>query len=295
MGVSSSSFGRRLALVLGLAVLVAFCDHRTGTELRFAPFYFVPISLAAHWFGQRSALLVSALCTVLWFISNLLSGVRYSSDWIWVWNTAAEASAFFFVAALVARLGEALMQEHASARKDVLTGLPNARAFHEQAPPLVALCRRDAYPVAFAFIDLDNFKEVNDTHGHARGDTILRIAAKTMLSTLRESDLVARFGGDESVALLPNSTPETTSEVLERLRQTIETRMKAEGCRVTASIGAVVCPHAPDNMKVLLHAADNLMYDVKNAGKNRICITELSPAPHDDSLPFSLYSTPKMA
>lgn len=264
------SYVSKFALVLLLVLAVAALDHGTGTELRVAPFYFFPIVLAARWLGRAASLGVALLCTMFWVVSNALGGVHYSSGWIWVWNTAAEGVAFVFIATLVSRLGESLTKEHSSARSDNLTGLPNSRAFHEQATLLLELCRREKHSVAMAYIDLDNFKQVNDTQGHHRGDDVLRIAAQIMHESLRASDLVARIGGDEFAALLPNVSFETAREILERLCQSIETRMKAGGWEVTASIGAVVYPVVPGNLDELIRAADRLMYAVKSSGKNRV-------------------------
>ena len=261
--------GKVTAIVL-LALSVAAVDYSTGSEIRVYPFYFLPIALTASVIGRRGAYLTALLCTILWFVSNALGGMHYSSQWIWLWNGMVEGSAYLVVATLVSKLQETLQRERDSARTDTLTGLLNVRAFHERAPALIGLCHRESSPVVMAYIDLDNFKKVNDVEGHQRGDEILRIAAQIIRSSLRTTDLLARFGGDEFVVLLPNASTEAAAETLERLRESIESSMRAERCDVTASIGAVAYQHAPISLEEVIRAADSTMYDAKRSGKNRV-------------------------
>ncbi|KAF0166100.1 MAG: diguanylate cyclase [Rhodocyclaceae bacterium] len=178
--------------------------------------------------------------------------------------------AFLLVAKLVSDLRASKVLESELAREDRLTGLLNSRAFHEQTPHVLALCQRDASPIVMAYIDLDDFKLVNDTQGHRRGDAVLQIAAHTMQSVLRTSDLLSRLGGDEFAVLLPNTSVGAATETFERLRRAIEDGMRTAGCKVTASIGAVACSHAPTDVDELIDAADRVMYGVKRSGKNRV-------------------------
>lgn len=260
----------QITSIVLLALGVAAVDYSTGSEVRVHPFYFLPIALAASVIGRRGAYLTTLLCTILWFVSNALGGMHYSSQWIWLWNSMVEGSAYMVVATLVSQLQETLQRERDSARTDALTGVLNIRAFHERAPALIGLCHRESSPVVMAYIDLDNFKKVNDVQGHQRGDEVLRIAAQIIKSSLRATDLLARFGGDEFVVLLPNASTEAAAETLERLRESIESSMRAERCDVTASIGAVAYQHAPISLEGVIRAADSAMYAVKHSGKNRV-------------------------
>jgi len=260
----------QITSIVLLALGVAAVDYSTGSEVRVHPFYFLPIALAASVIGRRGAYLTTLLCTILWFVSNALGGMHYSSQWIWLWNSMVEGSAYMVVATLVSQLQETLQRERDSARTDALTGVLNIRAFHERAPALIGLCHRESSPVVMAYIDLDNFKKVNDVQGHQRGDEVLRIAAQIIKSSLRATDLLARFGGDEFVVLLPNASTEAAAETLERLRESIESSMRAERCDVTASIGAVAYQHAPISLEDVIRAADSAMYAVKHSGKNRV-------------------------
>jgi diguanylate cyclase (GGDEF)-like protein len=263
-------------VIIGLIALgVAAVDFFTGSEIRIYPFYFLPIALAAINLGRRDAMLNAAACAGLWAFSNYHAGLRYSADWILGWNVVVQGTAFAFVAWLISNLKESHTRESEQARVDRLTGLLNGRAFHEQAPHLLALCKRESTPVVMAYIDLDNFKLVNDTHGHQRGDDVLRIAAQVMKATLRTSDILVRLGGDEFAVLLPNTTAEEAYETLERLRESISSGMTAAGREVTASIGAAAYPNAPSSLDDLIGAADSAMYVVKTSGKNRVHISSV--------------------
>lgn len=181
------------ARILFLTLLVAVIDFATGSEIRVYPLYFFPIALAAYSLGRTVALLSASVCTVLWVASNFLGGLEYSSGWIWVWNAAAQASAFGLVAVLVSRIQTARTHERETASVDGLTGLLNTRAFHERAAMVIGLCHRQSVPIVMAYVDLDHFKTVNDTQGHQRGDEILRLVARVMTEQSRSTDLVARM------------------------------------------------------------------------------------------------------
>ena len=263
-----------MAMVLIALLCVAVADFYTGSEIRLTPFYFIPIAISATNLGRRESLLTALASTVLWTLSNYAAGLRYSSDWILVWNATIQGAVFLFVAQLVANLHTSKARERELARVDSLTGLLNARAFYEQAPRLLEYCQRAGQPVVMAYIDLDNFKSANDSLGHQHGDELLRIVAGVMKTELRSSDLLARMGGDEFVAMLPNSRAVTAREALERMRDAIASRMIAEKSGVTVSIGAVSYSNGSASLNGMLNAADELLYAVKQAGKNRVICRE---------------------
>jgi diguanylate cyclase (GGDEF)-like protein len=262
---------------------IALVDWVTGSEFRVYPLYFVPIALAAHAIGRNASIAISLLCTGVWLATKLVDGTQFSSTAIWIWNSACQAIAFLIVAILVSQTKESLERESESARVDSLTGLLNSRAFYERAPALVGLCRRENRPIAMAYIDLDRFKAVNDTLGHQRGDDTLRIVAGVLKANLRNTDLLARFGGDEFGILLPYAYPGLAEATLERIRQSIESRMRAEECDVTASIGAASYSHAPDSLEEMIQAADLLMYSVKETGRNCVRVNVIDGRPNEAS------------
>lgn len=267
---------KRIIATIGLLLAgIAGIDFYSGSEIRFYPFYFIPIAIAATNLDRKAARMTAAISTALWAVSNYVGGPQWSSHLIWVWNVAIQGAALQIVAALVSGLKASKLRESELARTDWLTGLLNTQAFHEQAPQLLAFCRRASHPAVMAYIDLDDFKSVNDSFGHQRGDDILRIAAQAIKTTLRSSDLLARLGGDEFAVLLPNTTTEHARETLERLRERIVTSMSGAGCDVTASIGAVSYLNTPSLLDELIAAADGVMYEVKESGKNFVQIKRI--------------------
>jgi diguanylate cyclase (GGDEF)-like protein len=125
------------------------------------------------------------------------------------------------------------------------------------------------------YLDLDGFKQVNDHHGHASGDCVLREVATVLTEMARASDLPARIGGDEFVVLLAGREVDTAAAA-HRYCQRIEATMKRNGWSVTASIGAVSFPVAPADVEEALCAADALMYNAKASGKNRVLHQEFT-------------------
>ena len=158
------------------------------------------------------------------------------------------------------------------AHHDFLTGLPNRILFQEQLTKAIMRAKREQCSAALLFIDLDNFKIVNDVAGHDAGDTVLRETATRLLACVRGGDMVCRIGGDEYVALLEKLTePAAVRKVAERIlhKMTKPFTYKEHRFFVSASIGVSLFPLDGDNMEILLHKADCAMYGVKRSGRNR--------------------------
>ena len=157
------------------------------------------------------------------------------------------------------------------AHYDHLTGLANRLFFEAEFPRAVTKALASQQTLALLFIDLDNFKTVNDQWGHDAGDEVLQIVAKRMVSQLRQSDLVFRLGGDEFAVLLPNIGQDVTAEQLaQRLIQSVREPMwvKEALMPVGATVGLALCPHDSADAHLLLQQADQAMYQAKRAGKN---------------------------
>ena len=167
-------------------------------------------------------------------------------------------------------------RKHAEARiqylahHDMLTGLPNRAYLTERLTTILALARRHGTLVAIMFIDLDNFKTVNDSLGHHVGDVLLKEVAVRIKEVLREADMVSRLGGDEFLAILADfAAPEDAAKVAEKLLQVISAPIALEGRQVcaNASIGISVFPRDGDNADDLIRHADAAMYSVKDRGR----------------------------
>jgi diguanylate cyclase (GGDEF)-like protein/PAS domain S-box-containing protein len=167
-------------------------------------------------------------------------------------------------------LEQALLEQ---AHKDALTGLPNRTLFYEFAGHAITLAKRQHTELALMFIDLDGFKFINDHYGHAVGDGVLIETANRIAGCLRESDSVARMGGDEFIVLLEHaSKQETISTIGHKITNAISEPYNIHNyeCNISASIGIATYPNDARDIETLIKKADDAMYAVKAAGKNDV-------------------------
>ena len=162
---------------------------------------------------------------------------------------------------------------------DQLTGLPNRQLFSDRLHSALARVKREATNIAILYLDLDKFKQINDALGHSAGDDLLRQTAQRILGCLRQTDTVARFGGDEFVVLLQHiAVPEDAMQHAEKIRQAFLAPflLAGQSIDVFPSIGVALCPQQGMNAEQLVHLADAAMYQVKHSGGNAIRLAETS-------------------
>ncbi|MFQ5456301.1 MAG: diguanylate cyclase [Nitrospirota bacterium] len=163
---------------------------------------------------------------------------------------------------------------------DDLTKLFNYRYLDQTLDIEIKRCQRYSSTLSLIFLDMDFFKVVNDSHGHLMGSRLLIEVAQVLIANLRDVDIIARYGGDEFVVVLPETDIEMTHEIAERIQQSISDRefLKEEGLkiRISASFGIAGYPKFARNKKELISLADNAMYIAKNNGRNKICIANKS-------------------
>lgn len=159
----------------------------------------------------------------------------------------------------------------ASATTDALTGLPNRRYFDEVVS-LLARRRRAGDAVGILMVDIDHFKALNDTHGHATGDDVLRAVAGAIVGAVREDDVPARFGGEEFVVLLRNPDADVALDVGERVRTAVRgLDLRSHGVRgVSVSVGVAVAAEPDEPVESLIAMADRALYRAKRAGRDRV-------------------------
>jgi diguanylate cyclase (GGDEF)-like protein len=153
---------------------------------------------------------------------------------------------------------------------DALTGIANRPAFLAALGRAILSQRSDHRPFGLAYLDLDGFKRVNDLHGHAVGDSVLRAVAAAIRTCVRREDVAARLGGDEFGVVLTGGDRRELPLVAERMRSAVAGRMAAAGHHVTASVGVVSFLSAPEDESTALAEVDGLMYAAKTAGKDRV-------------------------
>ena len=276
---------RVAGVVMVVAIFfVGLIDYATGIELRVYPLYFAPLSLGAWVLGRRGAILGALLAVFTWHLSNRAAGMIFSRPHIFYLNLVAQGTGFLTVSLLIARLRDLLEQERRLSHTDALTGLLNTRAFYAQTNAAAGLSRRHSRPITLAYIDLDNFKSINDRLGHARGDEALRLVGDILRAELRASDLIARIGGDEFAICLPETKSADAKTLLERVRAALSAGLDTPRSRVSASVGAVTWSLAPIEVGQMLQAADKLMYEVKRDGKDQVRVLDCTRSADEPAL-----------
>ncbi len=163
------------------------------------------------------------------------------------------------------------------ALRDPLTGLYNRRYMEDCLQRFVRLADRENREISLIMVDLDHFKRLNDEHGHSFGDQVLRDAALSLTGSLRETDIVCRFGGEELVVILPDCPLERAADKAELLRLRIEELSSTHGADISASFGVASVPHTSQSVTDLLQAADQALYKAKQAGRNQVAKAPLRP------------------
>ena len=160
---------------------------------------------------------------------------------------------------------------------DPLTGLYNRRQFETLARAELARCQRYVRPCSFLMIDVDHFKLVNDTFGHQMGDWVLKMVANTLTAARRDADVVARFGGEEFVIMLPETTRDAAAMVAERIRSMVAASALAVGdsrLSLTISVGVGETMAGLPGVEAVLRDADQALYDAKANGRNIVCVAK---------------------
>ena len=262
-----------LFVASGFLMLLAIvsADVQLGSRFGMLLFYLAPIAWLAWQVGRNAALWMAVAATLSRFgvkITEAINSGAIGSELIW--SVSTELLFFLVFVGLLLTVRRQLDAERALARCDGLTGLSNARAFE-----LILTAERERLVrynrvVSLVYFDLDNFKAVNDQHGHAAGDELLKIVGELVSSGIRQVDNGARLGGDEFALILPETGVTGAEMVAHRLSQRIIEAARARNWPVTCSMGCVTFESAPLSIEAMTRAADAAMYRAKHAGKNRI-------------------------
>ncbi|MGZ8203943.1 MAG: diguanylate cyclase domain-containing protein, partial [Burkholderiales bacterium] len=199
------------------------------------------------------------------------SSLRTYVGWFVGGSIAVLAVLFVAFRRVQRREREALRKVEWLAHFDLITGLPNRALLADRLATETARARRNEQPFAVLMFDLDGFKAVNDTWGHVAGDRLLTMVAERARKCMRASDTVGRLGGDEFLAILPQTGEGGAVGVGEKLREALQAPYDLEGeeARVGASVGVALFPEHGNDPESLLRAADSALYVAKRSGKNR--------------------------
>src|SRR5919202_590966 len=225
MNVFLGRRSRPFIFVVGLLLvfLLGVADYLNGPDVSFLIFYAVPVFVAAWYAGRRAGLLMCAASGLAWLVGAYATTGHFSSPVIAYWNAAVRLGFIVILAHLVASFKISLEHERELARTDYLTGAFNGRSFGELAEAEIERARRHAHPFTVAYIDVDDFKLVNDRQGHSAGDRLLKAIADTVRENVRTIDVVARLGGDEFAVLMPETGEMAARAVISRVRRELLT------------------------------------------------------------------------
>jgi diguanylate cyclase (GGDEF)-like protein len=262
-----------LGVVLGTVMIssgIYINGERHGGAAALNEVYYVwPVVFAAYYFPVRALVaelaLVGACYAVVLRIVD--PGPIALTRWLIVVTMLVGVGSL--IGRLQARVEELVTRLSDSARRDVLTGLLNRRGFEERLDAELARATRAGASVALILGDLDHFKSVNDELGHPAGDAVLLRVAEILEAVSRRADIVARFGGEEFVFILPDADADMAVELAERAREALEKAFADAPIPLTASFGAVAFPRDGTTAESLLATADRALYAAKHSGRNR--------------------------
>ena len=266
-GWSKSSM---IVFTLILVGVIGAADYLTGSEIAFSIFYLIPISLVTWHVGRRAGLPISFLSALIWLICDRAASPHAINMIIGYWNGLVRLGFFIVQTLLLSSLKKTLEREKKLSRTDSLTETGNSRYFVEILRNEMERSRRSARSFTVVYMDIDDFKTVNDRLGHLQGDLVLQLLAGVLRRNLRRIDTVARLGGDEFGLLLPETEQEAAEKILERIRETLSAEMEKTQWPVTVSIGAATFVRSGHTVDEAIKIADDLMYSVKNLGKNGV-------------------------
>jgi diguanylate cyclase (GGDEF)-like protein len=249
---------------------IGFIDYVTGPEIAFSIFYIVPVILVVLSTNRRQGIVISFVAAAVWLGAERLVRNIYSSPFIPWWNAAVRFLFFAVIANFASAFKKMYENEERLARTDFLTGTANRRLLFETAQMKLIDPDTIELPFTTIYLDLDNFKKINDTLGHAAGDDILHAVGDMIKQNLRKTDIVARIGGDEFVILLPGAAAEDSKEIADKIKNKIAEQAGREKWPLTVTMGCATFLKPPASVNEMISKADDLMYEAKASGKNTI-------------------------
>ncbi|HEX8616447.1 MAG TPA: GGDEF domain-containing protein [Thermoanaerobaculia bacterium] len=264
-------------------ILIGWIDYRTGTDVGLSLLYLVPVAMAGWYGGITAAMATGAAAGTAWLAADIAWRTSETAIAISVWNAFTRYVIYISEGVLLAmlhrdreKLRRLAARESSLARTDSGTSLPNARAFMEVLEAEIAAVRESGHPLCVAYLDLDNFKGVNDRYGHAAGDEVLQRVAGEIQRSIRGHDVAARVGGDEFAVLLRGVDCDVARTVGERISARVGAIAASySDARLGITTGVAHFRDVPENAAALLRAADDAMYEAKTRGKGRVVVQNL--------------------
>ncbi|MDD5772003.1 MAG: GGDEF domain-containing protein [bacterium] len=248
-----------------------FVIYMTRSELAFSMLYFVPIIMTTWLINKEAGYLIAIISIISWFAIDMVIIKEFKSPIVPYINGIFRSSLFLFMVFILSELKKNLDLQKELAGTDSLTGINNRRAFFILAEAEINRAVRFKNSFSVAYIDLDNFKSINDRFGHDTGDVLLRMVAGTIKHNIRSTDVFARLGGDEFIILFSEvSKSEIACVLAGRFQSSLKEIMKKNEWPVTLSVGIAVYKKVPASVDELIKESDSIMYFAKQSGKDKI-------------------------
>ncbi len=250
-------------LLLGTSEELRSTSWFTSTLLTLYALILTARALISHVTPEIHSIFMTNELQTVFYLSSLLLGLTWTLSFVLLNSERMELE-----------LRKAQVELQHLARTDFLTGVSNNRHFSEVCESEFQRARRLNHPLTVCMIDVDNFKQINDLHGHATGDQILTTVASVCRKNLRSMDSFGRLGGDEFAALLPETGLDSGLNIAERLRPSVEQidfQIAAATLRITISLGVSTLQPQDQQIETVLNRADAALYKAKQGGRNRLC------------------------
>ena len=260
-----------ICLSLFSLILTGALDYFTGAYSVII-FYLAPVAMSTWFVSKRCGLLFCIFVLITRLVIDQANSF-YSYSTLHYWNLLVEFLFLVIMSLLFSSLRKTLDNESKLASIDPLTGAITRGTFFELAEVEINRSRRYQRPFSVAYIDLDNFKAINERFGHHVGDQLLITVVATIKENLRNYEILSRFGGDEFVILLPEADEEATLLFLAKIRVRLQQAMDAKNWPVGTSIGSVIYLTPPATVDEMVGKADELMYSAKQSSKSNILHT----------------------
>ncbi|MDX2507936.1 MAG: GGDEF domain-containing protein [Desulfobacterales bacterium] len=249
--------------------MISFIKYQIGPEWALSAFYIFPIILVTWYAGIGAGIFISFTSAISWLFADLMMVNLFSNPIIPYLNETFRLIVFLIITFIIFKLKTSLENQKQLAGTDPLTSVANRRAFYDFGNMELNKARRYQTPISFLYLDIDNFKKINDHFGHHIGDKLLRSVAETIKNSIRAIDLIVRFGGDEFGILLAETGAESAAQVVGKLKKKLIELVQDNGWPVTFSIGVATFINPPDRIDEMIDAADAQMYFAKQNGNNR--------------------------
>ena len=268
-GIKNYSKAFLVVICFAASVTIGVIRYLTGPEWALSAFFLFPIILITWKAGIGAGIFVSFTSAISWLAADLMMVNVFSNAIIPYLNETFRLLVFLVITFIIHKLRTALENQKELAGTDPLTSVTNRRAFYDLANLEFKKARRYQTPISFLYLDIDNFRRINDDFGHPVGDQLLRSVAYTIENNIRAIDLIVRFGGDEFGILLAETGAESATRVVGKLKNKLLELVRDNEWPVTFSIGVVTFISPPGSIDEMIDAADAQMYFAKQNGKNR--------------------------